>query len=97
MKRIKWEYSGCRKYVKVKIGCMDLHCSVWYEYGKKSWMATAMFPGTKEMRIGALCPSLAKCKEEALKVAREMLEDHYVAVLAEMANFVMGEEVTDDR
>jgi len=91
MRKLKWEYSGCRKYAKVIIGALDLRCSVWHEKGKKSWMATAMFQGNKAMRIGELCSSLAACKEEALKVAREMLEDHYVAVKVEMANFDMGE------
>jgi len=89
MTKVRWKYSGCRKYVRVTIGSMDLHCSIWWEKGKKCWMATAMFPATKGMRIGELCPSLAECKEEALRVAREMLEDHYVAVKAEMANFGM--------
>ncbi len=92
MKKIKWEMSRSGKYAKVKIGAIDLHCSIWWEKGKTSWMATAMFPGTKGMRIGALCSSMAAAKEEAVRVARDMLEDHYVAVLAEMANFVMGEE-----
>jgi len=54
-------------------------------------MATVMFPDTKTMRIGELCSSMAACKEEVFKVAREMLEDHYVAVKVEMANFGMGE------
>lgn len=74
---------------RVTIGALELRCNVWWENGKKSWMATAMFPGTKGLRVGALCSSMAACKEEALKVAREMLEDHYVAVKAEMANFEM--------
>ncbi len=80
MNRIRWELSGCLKYAKVMIGALDLRRNVWYEYGKKSWMATAMFLGNNAMRIGELCSSLAACKEEALKVAREILEDHYVAV-----------------
>lgn len=89
MNNIKWEHSECRKYANVTIGALNLHCSIWWTKGKKSWMATAMFPGTKGMRIGALCSSMAAAKKEALKVAREMLEDHYVAVRAEMANFGM--------
>ncbi len=98
MKKIKWEHSGCHKYAKVTIGALDLRCSVWYDEGKKKcWMATVLFPGTNAMRIGELCSSLAECKKEVLKIAREVLEDHYVAVLAEMANFAMEEEVTDGR
>ncbi len=92
MKNVKWEHSGCRKYAKVTIGALDLHCSIRWAKGKKSWMATVMFSGTSEMRIGALCSSVVACKEEAFKVAREMLEDYHVAIVAEMANFGMEGE-----
>jgi len=93
MIELKWKEWGGGNYAKMVVGALDLRCGIWYTKGKKKWMATAMFPGTKGMRTGALCSSMAKCKEEALRVAREMLEDHYVAVKAEMANFDMGEEV----
>ena len=93
MSKLKWKTSGGGKYARVTIGAFDLRCNVWYAEGKKTWMATAFFPGIKAMRIGTLCSSMAACKEEAFKVAREMLEDYYVAVKAEMANFDMGEEI----
>jgi len=89
MSAVKWETSGGGRYARVTIGALDLRCSVWHEKGEKCWMATVFFPGTKAMRIGELCSSMAACKEEVFKVAREVLEDHYVAVKAEMANFEM--------
>lgn len=89
MSVVNWKSCDDGTNYRVTIGALDLRCNVWWEKGKKSWIATAMFPCTKGMRVGALCSSMAACKKEALKVAREMLEDHYVAVKAEMANFGM--------
>ena len=87
MKAMCWKESRGGKYARVNIGALDLRCSVWWTEGKQHWMPTVMFPYNRLMRIGELCSSMAEGKKEALKIAREILEDHYVAVKAEMANF----------
>lgn len=90
MSKLKWKESGDGKYAKITIGALELSCSIWHTGNHKlRYLAQVSFLNQMNARFGGLKRSMRSCKQEAIEIAREMLEDHYVAVKAEMVNFEM--------
>lgn len=83
MKDIKWEFSS-NGSVFVKIGAFELRClksgTRWFAYVYTSHVGN-------EGREGPLRHSLSKSKEDAVRIAREMLLDHQAGLVIEMKKF----------
>jgi hypothetical protein len=58
----------------------------------KRWMADVSVEQQIEtLRLGPVRKTMAKAKEDAVQLARELLLDYYVSIKAEMANFDLDE------
>ena len=94
MKEIKWEHSHGRDYADAKVGCIVMHANLHYTgTATKRWYADVSVQqrgGT--FRTGPVRKSIAKAKEDAVRLAREILLDYHTSLLAEMANFGLGPE-----
>lgn len=91
MRKIEWKPRGSGKDVTARIGCVVLHCWQYFTHGKTSrrrWVADASIrelSGT--FRYGCMRKSLAKAKEDAVRLTRELLLDYKVSLDVEMKNF----------
>lgn len=89
MRKINWKPKRPSKnsnpYITARIGSIVLHC---YLEPKCRWFAVASIrdiSGT--LRHGSIRKSLDKVKEDAVRLARELLLDYQAGLTAEMKNF----------
>ena len=91
MKKIKWTPKGSRKYARAQVGCIVMHANLHYTgTATQRWYADVSvreLGGT--FRTGPVRKSMARAKEDAVQLARELLLDHHICILAEMKNFDM--------
>lgn len=92
MRKIKWTPTNRdrEKYAKVQIGCIVMRANVFYPtQGKmKRWRAYVSVQGrSRTLRVGPIRKSMAKAKEDSVRIARELLLDYHTCLLAEMQNF----------
>ncbi len=89
MKDIKWESSIASSGSFARVGSMVLHCYMGYTgNSNKRWWAV-VYMGVKGYRpiSGPIRHSLSKSKEDAVRIARELLLDHQAGLAIEMKNF----------
>ena len=89
MKEIKWKYPHSRDYAYAQVGCIVMHANLHYTgTATKRWYANVSIQersGT--FRTGPVRKSIARAKEDAVQLARELLGDYHTCLLTEMANF----------
>lgn len=83
MKKIKWEYLSFRKMYKAEIGgvvltCMASWSSTYAGKDRSKWQwhcGASIGNGYQMRRTGPTRKTLARSKEDAIKLASELLED----------------------
>ena len=93
MKKINWE--GSRKDAVARVGCVIMYCNT-YRHNRKNSKPYLLASVSVQQRSGTFttgekCKSMTAAKEDAVRIARELLLDHYVCLQAEMANFDLVE------
>jgi hypothetical protein len=98
MKKIEWKSQGSRDYMKAEVGSITLRSNIFYQKSKKRWLGSAHLEGIGREttyhispRYGSLRKSIDKAKEDAVRLAKEMLTDCSVALAVEMENFGLQE------
>ena len=99
MKKIKWTYPYDPKCAYAKVGCIVMHCYLrrsvprigtptdrWYGYASIS-----IREHSETFRTGPIRKSMAKAKDDAVQLARELLLDYHTCLMTEMANFDLTE------
>jgi|GEM_PF-5413698 len=89
MKKIQWEPKGSRDSVYATVGSVKMHCYVHYtQMGIKRWYANvSIMHRAATSRYGIKRKSMNKAKEDAVRMARELLLDYRAGVEKELANF----------
>lgn len=100
MKKIKWKSKGPNEYACARVGCIDLYCLlVLTRNSKKIWFAcvsinngsSGTYYALIKNRYGPKRKSLSKAKDDAVRIACEVLLDCYTSLTAEMKNFDLFE------
>lgn len=91
MRKIKWKKSDVGVFTYV--GSLRLYCLVpCFSNLKTKWRAEVYVDGiTGSLRCGLFRHSLSKVKEDAIRLANEILLDYHECLLAEMKNFDLVE------
>lgn len=95
MKKIEWVKSGDNN-VSAIIGCVYLRCFGYLSpiSGDKTWFADASINElSMMMRNGPTRKSLSEAKEDAIRLARELLLDSHAVITNEMKNFDLLEDL----
>lgn len=85
MKKIKWKRYGPTGDMSAQVGSVYLNC---WQFKKaktvdcRATVSICRISSTK--RYGPLRKSMAKAKEDAVRLARELMEDYQMAVDKEM-------------
>ena len=88
MKKIKWKPKGSNKYARAEVGCVVIHINLCYTNTKfRRWYADVSLQKGSDFRIGPTRKSMDKAKDDAVRLAREILLDYRTAVEKELANF----------
>lgn len=89
MRKIEWKPKGSSKYASARIGNVMLYCnSIFTRSAKRRWHAdVSICQLSSTMRHGPVRQSLSRAKEDAIRMARELLLDYHAVVTAEMKNF----------
>jgi hypothetical protein len=89
MQKINWEPKGSRDSVNTQIGQIRLHCSrSFLASGDVRWYAYIYITsGVRFFREGPFRCSLQEAKEDAVRLARELLLDYQEGLDIEKANF----------
>jgi len=89
MIKIRWKENVWTHSVTARIGCVIMDTHVLHtNAGKKLWYANASIVGQSgTFKTGCKRKSMAKAKEDAVRLARELLLDNHTCLLAEMKNF----------
>lgn len=91
MKKINWKQNCCRDNVRAQMGIIKMYCDLLYTTSKKTkrrWYANvSVREQSGTFRYGPNRKSIAKAKEDAVRLARELLEDCRVAIEKELSNF----------
>lgn len=95
MKEIKWVKSGDNN-ISAIIGRVYLGCFGYLSpiSGNRTWFADASINElSMMMRNGPTRKSLSEAKEDAVRLARELLLDGHAALVNEMKNFDLLEDL----
>lgn len=103
MRKINWKPKGSNKHASARIGSISLSCHLHYpslnwlwvhtnDKRRCRWFAVVSTSEHKgyyvaEERKGPIRHSLSKAKEDAIRLARELLLDHQAALDIEKKNF----------
>lgn len=105
MQEIEWKPEGSLTDVHAKIGMIRLYCDFYFvDFDTESsitptsengrWSAhVSILDLASTLRFGPNRRSLVKAKEDAVRIARELLLDYYTSVVGEMSRFDL---VVDD-
>lgn len=90
MRKINWKPHKSRKYAGAKVGSIIMHCNIAYPINKNNprWYAYVYLygiPGMSKSEIN--CKSMAKAKEDAINLAKELLYDYNAAIQIEMTHW----------
>lgn len=90
MRKINWQPKGSGISASTKIGCIDLCCR--HFHSKSEWRARVVINNdwrfrASSLRYGPIRKSLSRAKEDAIRLAREMLLDYQAGLAVEMKNF----------
>lgn len=91
MKKISWKPRRSNQSVRASVGILRLGCI--FHPAKKfkpdNWYASVWVYGhfTDSVRCGSNRTSLLEAKEDAVRLARELLFDYQAAIDVEMKNF----------
>lgn len=91
MKKINWKPCQSNDSIKVVIGSVTMQCDYFY-YGQmaeeRTWCASvSMGARCGTFRYGAPRKSIDEAKDDAIRMAREMLIDYDICIKFAMANF----------
>ncbi len=90
MKKIKWIEQG-NNYVSAFIGCAYLRC---FRKTGNLWSSDVSIDELNMMmRCGPMRKSLLKAKEDAIRLACELLLDSHAVIINEMKNFDLLEDL----
>lgn len=94
MRKIRWKsvsYRGRSGFifgfstVEARVGCITLECRHFFSSrGLHRWRARIDGNNTS---IGPCRCSLSRAKEDAIRLAKELLVDYHTAIVKEMKNF----------
>ena len=89
MTEVKWESLGSPEHVHGKLGCVYLHCrAVDTGTGKKRWYGHVWIIGCNtHSSPRTIRHSLAKAKEDCVRLAREIVLDYREGLKQELKNF----------
>ncbi len=94
MKEMKWEQGGPRSTVYSSVGSITMHCFPCLTGTRESktrkcwWYAKVCVRGQMiPTRTGPIRHSLVRAKEDAVRLARELLLDLHAGLISEMGNF----------
>lgn len=98
MKKIRWQHRGAGKYATAKIGTVCMSASIsYYITGKERWQGYVYFEGlTRTMRYGEIRKTIILAKEDAERMAKEILEDFQVSLTQQMRQLGMDIEVESE-
>lgn len=90
MKKINWTPDDSKNHAWAQIGGVVMQVNRYFPIVTKTkrWRADASIRqecGT--FRTGPIRKTMDKAKEDAVRLARELLLDHHTCLLAEMKNF----------
>jgi len=94
MKKINWKPKNSKTYAKAVVGSIIMYCNMKYPYGgdRYTWFADVSIQEVSHtVRYGPLRKSINQAKEDAIKIACEMLLDYKECLKIEMANFDLVE------
>jgi hypothetical protein len=95
MKKIKWTKNG-DNYIFSFVGNIYMRCFRGNFHNASMWNSEVSLDELNMMmRRGPMRKSLSKAKEDAVRLARELLLDGYAALVNEMKNFDLLEEIYD--
>ena len=90
MKKINWKLNSSREYARAQVGCIIMHADI--APATKRWSAdVSIQEQSGTFREGPMRRSMAEAKEDAVRLARELLLDHYTCLKVEMTNFDLVE------
>lgn len=89
MKEVKWDSLASKDHVYGIIGCVRLYCRmVETRTGKKRWYAHVWICGcVSNVDRGPIRYSLAKAKEDCIRLARETMLNYRDGLREELKNF----------
>lgn len=92
MKKINWEPKGSNRSTYAQVGSIGMCCLPYSpRLGKKpQWSAEVWIIGGPKERNGPRRYSLQKAKDDAVRIACELLLDYQAGLEMEMANFDLG-------
>lgn len=100
MRKINWKSEKPKEYVFARIGNVGMFCSMYYKNTKSitdpnnpgcRWQACTWIGGTPIAKDGPIRQSLSQTKEDAVKLARELLLDYKECLDKELKNFDLTE------
>ena len=84
---MNWEPKWPSNNYSIKIGNIVLYCNKYYPRNLRSswWVGSAfIYDIPSSYRIGIKRFSKDKAKEDAIRLAEELLEDYHTSIVAEM-------------
>lgn len=89
MTEVKWESRVSPDHVHGNLGCVHLHCRmVETDTGEKRWYGHIWIYGCNtHVSPGPIRHSLAKAKEDCIRLSREMMLDYREGLKVELKNF----------
>jgi len=89
MNKVDWRPRRPKDYAYARIGRICMNCNSWTTLsGNYVWYASVSLNSiSSSRRQGPRRRSLAKAKSDAVRLAREMLDDYRMAIDIETKNF----------
>ena len=87
MKKINWKPKGLKAEASAYVGCIRLCCYKHYTRRAECRWYASVGHTAANMRYGPKRCSSSKAKEDAVRLARELLLDYQAGLTAEMKNF----------
>lgn len=89
MKEVKWDSVDSKHNVYGRLGCVNLNCRmVETQTGKRRWYAHVWIGGcVSNVDLGPIRYSLAKAKEDCIRLARETMLNYWEGLRKELKNF----------
>ena len=94
MKEVKWESLASPDHVHGNLGCVRLHCRMYKTMtGNQRWYGHIWVHGCiTNAKRGPERYSLAKAKEDCIRLARETMLDYREGLREELKNFDLAME-----